>query len=565
MSAVTGAAASQGAKSESERSAATWSWVVVFAALALRLGWWAACVRVIENEGVVYARLAQSLFGGDGMTGIFGGRDVMFPPLYPAAIGLVASLTGAEEIAGRLIGVLCGTALVAVLYRIGELLFDRKVALVIAALAAIHPMLIGLSTSLYSEGPWILLMTFALYCVLRSRAQSIGWLVAAGLAAGSAYLVRPEGMVFVGYLAFAVAVWSALQRHRFLGIRSAAVFLAAALVIGAPYVAYLSSLAGTFRWEGKSAYNNIQNERIRSGMTVPQAARGLDANGNAAGVFLNLHTDQAQVLRTPGAGTGSLISTLTSSAPRRAVGIGRQLLNARFLSAPWVIGIAAIGVFAVPWWRTRRPEGLIMLGVPLLQLSLLLSVDQAWDRYLFSLAPLLLLWAGAGVAWIARLVAQRQRIAPDRGRHRVELAVTATSIAGLALLAFGSVRALGDLTQAEDIASRDLGAWMARDAAAAGDSAAQPIIMGIGLAPVYYAHGTMRYLPHAPEAAALEYVRRMRPRYIVLREFEKQQVPYGAAWLERGIEDACAKSVRPLPASAGGSRLWRWDCGEAPR
>ncbi|HSW23894.1 MAG TPA: hypothetical protein VLJ62_14095, partial [Burkholderiaceae bacterium] len=117
----------------------------------------------------------------------------------------------------------------------------------------------------------------------------------------------------------------------------------------------------------------------------------------------------------------------------------------------------------------------------------------------------------------------------------------------------------------EDLASRDLGRWMASHAAAR-DPAVRPIIMGIGLAPVYYAHGTMRYLPYGNEAAALNYVRRMRPDYVVLREFELKQVPYGAAWLERGIDDACAKPVVPLPTTATTrSRMWRWDCHDAPR
>jgi 4-amino-4-deoxy-L-arabinose transferase-like glycosyltransferase len=540
--------------------------MVVLVALALRLGWWAAYVRVIENEGVVYARLAQSLFAGEGMTSIFGGRDVMFPPLYPAAIGLLATLTGTEEVAGRLIGVLCGTALVGVLYRIGALLFDHKAALAIAALAAVHPMLIGLSTSLYSEGPWILLVVCALYCVLRSRAESTAWLAAAGLCTGLAYLVRPEALVFVGYFAFAVAVWSVLQR-RLVGptVRAAGTLVAVALLVALPYMAHLSSLAGTFRWEGKSAYNNIQNERIRAGMSIPQAARGIDADGRAGGVFLNLHEDQAPMLRTSGAGAGSLLRTLTTSVPQRAVRIVRQLLDARFVSAPWAIGLAAVAVFALPWWRARRVEGLIVLGVPLLQLLLLLSVDQAWNRYFFAIAPLLMVWAGAGIARIAQFAAQRLRAPSDRTRARLEYAAAAIGIAGVTLLAFNSVRSLGELTQAEDLASRDLGLWMAGDAAAR-DPDTPPIVMGIGLAPVYYARGTMRYLPYADEAAALDYVRRMRPRYIVLRDFETKQVPYGAAWLERGIDDACAKPVMPLPTTATErSRMWRWDCREAPR
>jgi len=176
-----------------------------------------------------------------------------------------------------------------------------------------------------------------------------------------------------------------------------------------------------------------------------------------------------------------------------------------------------------------------------------------------------LVWAGAGIVRIAQLVARRLRALSDGNGRRLESAVSAIGIACVVLLAFNSVRSLGELTQAEDLASRDLGRWMAGDAAAR-QPATPPIVMGIGLASVYYARGTMRYLPYANEAAALEYVRRMHPQYIVLREFETQQVPYGAAWLERGIDDACAKPVVPLPTTAATrARIWRWDCYDTAR
>ncbi|HSW21488.1 MAG TPA: hypothetical protein VLJ62_01855, partial [Burkholderiaceae bacterium] len=66
MTRAAGSAALAGA----ERAWAHAGTLLVLAALALRLVWWGLYVRVIENEGVVYARLAQSLFSGEGMISI---------------------------------------------------------------------------------------------------------------------------------------------------------------------------------------------------------------------------------------------------------------------------------------------------------------------------------------------------------------------------------------------------------------------------------------------------------------------------------------------------------------
>jgi 4-amino-4-deoxy-L-arabinose transferase-like glycosyltransferase len=338
-------------------------------ALVLRLMWWLAYVDVIENEGAAYARLAQSLVSGDGMIGIFGGRDVMLPPLFPAAIGLVSMVAGNEEVAGRVISMLCGTALVGVLYALTSHVFNARTAIVVATLAAVHPLLIALSVSLYSEMPWIFLTVCVAYVVVRSFTYvTTGQPLVAGLIAGLAYLVRPEGFAFIVYFAVALLVVGALQRCRPIQIaRTTSLFLAASLIVAAPHIVYLSWLAGTFRWEGKSAYNNVQNERVRGGMTVREAGRGLDSNGSPTGVFLGLHLDQAAQLRQPNASAASLAGTLLADPVGRMQRIVRHTLTSGFISAPWIFGLAFIGVVLVPWWRTRAWEGSTLLGISLLQ------------------------------------------------------------------------------------------------------------------------------------------------------------------------------------------------------
>ena len=133
------------------------------AALVLRVSWWVGYVRAIENEGVEYVRLAANLFHGNGYVSIFGGTHTLFPPLYPLLIGLLTPLTGSGEAAAP--GVLvAGVALVGIVCRLTERVFGGPAGVIAGVIAALHPLLIALSVSTYSESLYLSLATGA--CLL---------------------------------------------------------------------------------------------------------------------------------------------------------------------------------------------------------------------------------------------------------------------------------------------------------------------------------------------------------------------------------------------------------------
>lgn len=535
-------------------------------AFSLRVMWWSVYVRVLENEGVAYARLAQSLFAGEGMIGIFGGRDVMLPPLFPALIGLFSMVTGSEELAGRVIGLLCGTALVWVLHALTARVFGARAALYVAVMAAVHPLLVALSVSVYSEGPWIFLIVCAAYLIVCSySAASDKPLLAAGMCTGFAYLIRPEAMAFIAYFGAMLLVAGVFQRRKPVATaRSMGVFLATSLMIALPYIVHLSWLAGSFRWEGKSSYNNVQNELIREGMTIAQATRGLNSDGNPVGVFLSLHVDQVPQLRQSSASTDSLLRTLTADSFTRTRRIVHTALTAGFISAPWIFVLAVGGVTATLWWRSRVWEGLTLLGISSLQGLLLLSVDQLWNRYFFTLTPLLLVWAGVGLEWMTTWVSRYLGTSLPNTERLIRYGICLLGCAALSLAAFRDVRAVQELEQAGDRVSKEIGQSIAADARSRAVSG-RPIVMGITLTSAYYAGATLRYLPYAAEDAALAYVHRMQPHYLVVRGFEAREIPYGSSWLQQGIPDSCAVLLREKwTVSSDESRVWRWSCDATP-
>jgi len=171
------------------------------------------------------------------------------------------------------------------------------------------------------------------------------------------------------------------------------------------------------------------------------------------------------------------------------------------------------------------------------------------------------MWSGAGLEWSATGASKRiveQRAAWQRGVAR---GICLFVGAAITLAAFESVRAVGELAQAGDRVSKEVGVWMAADARLRAVTG-RPIVMGIGLSSPYYAGGTMRYLPYASEEAALAYIHRMQPHYLVVRELEVEQMPYARGWLQRGIPDGCAVLAREeWSSSSDRSRVWRWTCG----
>ncbi len=536
---------------------------LLLVAAAVRMAWWAGYVDVIENEGVEYARLAWNWFHGQGYVSIFGGTHAFFPPFYPLLIGVLAPLAGSEEAAARLVSLLAGLALVAAVHGLARAIFDEQVAVIAGALAAVHPALVALSVTTYSEAPYLGLASAATYAAVTClRRPGPARAAATGLLAGLAYLTRPEGLLLALGLG-GLLLLAGIRRRRSggTGLRDAGIALALAASVAAPYVAHLSRIAGGFRWEGKSAVNNLITERLRAGLGYGEAGRGLAPDASPEGPFLL--PDQHALLAREGDGGGGLLHSLASVPRWRIRHLATWVATAGFLGAPAVVLLALAGLGRGRWWRDRRLEVLALLGIPAIVGLALLTVQFQWDRYLFPLLPAMLVWAAAGAEQLAGLVARlaRRLGTPDDTARFARRAVTAGLALAVVVTAAPAVPALGDLNQTRAPGIRAAGARVRQDHARSPDPARRPLIAGVGLAIGHYAEGRITYLPHADEARALRYLRRVDPDYLALRYSEALRLPYAAAWLRRGPATACAAPVGDLPPDAAAAvRLWRWTC-----
>ena len=533
--------------------------LVLLVAFITRIAWWIGHVTAIENEGAEYARLAMNLRDGVGYVGMLGGEQVLFPPLYPTLIALFSLFVGDPETAGRLVSLVAGLALVFAIHRITREIFGNSVALIGAILAALHPLLVGLSVTVYSESLSAALISLGLYATIRMiRQPSFGRSTVVGLLFGVAYLARPEGLVFAMIAAAFVAIAAIRQRQPAqIAVRHIVTLLLATAIMASPYVTFLSVGSGTLLFEGKTQVNAVVNDRLRAGMSYPEAARGLGPNMELDGPYLV--ADQFELLQHRRTDPLEFLSPIMSNPYAKVRSLVYDVATSRPLGLPFVGLLVAIGLIALRWWRTSLVEGGLCLAFLGLQISTLLLLEFRFERYLFPILPLLLPWAAAGIerlSYVASRLAQRF-VSGARARHAIGIAIGVGLIVQLQLIAFPAT--VVELDESRDVHLRHAGNWIKENF-----DHPNPTIATNGTVVPYYAHGTLHYLPFAPEPLALRYLHTIRPNFVVVVSTDKRQAPYIADWLQRGIPDRCAVPATVVRGPDGEVvNVWRWSCADA--
>jgi len=116
-------------------------------------------------------------------------------PLYPYFLAALWNITNHSFFGVRLIQILLGSLVPLLIYLLGARLFDRKIALWSACIAALYPTLIYYDASLLITVLEVLLSTLLLYLLYRCDGKSLWPLIAAGVVLGLAGLARPNLLV----------------------------------------------------------------------------------------------------------------------------------------------------------------------------------------------------------------------------------------------------------------------------------------------------------------------------------------------------------------------------------
>lgn len=146
----------------------------------------------------------QSVFAA----GPGGSATTLWPPGWPASLAAVFFVFGTGLTAGKLLNVVAGVLTVYLVYRIGELLFGRRVGLIGAAIIAFYPNHIFWSSTLYADVYFTAWFCLALFVLLRTKdwrgSRSLWAAALLGAIIGVASLVRGQGLLLPLY---ALVLW----------------------------------------------------------------------------------------------------------------------------------------------------------------------------------------------------------------------------------------------------------------------------------------------------------------------------------------------------------------------
>jgi 4-amino-4-deoxy-L-arabinose transferase-like glycosyltransferase len=539
-----------------------WFWVgaIVLASVAVRLAaifhWGTGA---IETEGVGYARIAQNLRNGTGYVGMTSpGLQLVFPPFYPLLIAFASFFTHDYEWAGRLVSLIFEVLLPLPIFAIASRLYGRRVGFLAAALAVFYPLLVNLSFAVLSEAVYIPLLMLGVYLVLGALDASSIWLYCLiGAIFGFAYLTRQEA---VASLFIAVLLTLFLGKGS-VGARCkrAGAALAIFAIVALPEVVFLYRATGQIRLETKSSIFYAAQVRAaiarQNGEAMPEewAEHAINSNLERTGTQ---NRPEADVVRETRINSRQLIHNLGRGV-RENIPVLLDQFNARWLAAPFLLALACLGAFRMPWKRDSIAGQLYVFLVPLAAIVATFSFS-GWTsvRYYFVLVPFLLIWAASGLAGVGSW-AKASAEAAGWSRFWPKLAqgaAIALTAAVIVLYPVSGVRSIWDFQHGSPstLYQKQLGLWIGQQ------QDRRVTIMDRSTPVAFHANAAWVDFPYCDGNLALRFLDAAKVDYVVLRQGE-QYTKYYEDWVAGGIPDPRAERVYEVTAPDGNkTTVYRW-------
>lgn len=197
-------------RSSTVEDAAQWSsarwlmWILILGAV-LRVGlWfaWSGWSPLLNADAEDYQGMASRLITTGTYSSESGQLISLRPPLYPVLVAATYEIAGLKnDNAVRAVQTCVSLLTVLIVYRIGVLVYSRRVALWAAAITCFYPALLAYANVLLSE-TWFTFFAigFAWLVLEAIHRERLAILAAAGLAIGLAALTRSIMLVFVPFL-----------------------------------------------------------------------------------------------------------------------------------------------------------------------------------------------------------------------------------------------------------------------------------------------------------------------------------------------------------------------------
>lgn len=227
----------------------------------------------ITMDSRFHHQWAVSVSEGDLM-----GEDVYIRgPFYIYVLGLLYAVFGPSIVVGRILGMVIGLLSIVLTYLIAREVFNRKIAVIAAAIHAFYPVAIYFESELLVDGLFTLLAQLSIFLFLRAlNGKRTFWFVLTGVVIGLAAITRPVILglapLFIAWLLFARYPLKEAFRHCTALLVAVVVVVAPVtlrnVVIGGDLV-LVSSAAGINFYIG----NNSSSDGLSASMPSPLGNR----------------------------------------------------------------------------------------------------------------------------------------------------------------------------------------------------------------------------------------------------------------------------------------------------
>lgn len=505
---------------------------------------------MIDGQGAEYARMAQNLLSGVGLRGITDGREFIFPPMFPFFISAVTLLTGDAEIAGRIISVVLGSAIVVPVYLIAKHMYGRRIAVGAAALAAVHPFLIKYSSQVFGEPTYLTIVLTAIYMAMRSMENPTTYsLLMSGVLYGIAYLIRPEASAFMVVATGLLFLQFYFQRApgQLLLVSRPLLVVAGFLLLATPYVAWLSVKTGHIMLEGKASYNVPTEQRIQQGLSTYAAAFEITPDLKARGIWIKPADEVIKEYKNHPLGAVELAGLLIKRARKLSHDASATIAGSLAFGSPALFALAVLGLFSFPWNGRFAVTQLHVGAVLAATLFALCFTYSLQERFYVIFVPFLVIWA----TWGAVVFSQwAQRSAAIWGLSEAHKDYFAKAIQALAILAIVLPSAIVNLGDLRAIRSEQPFRKMLMDFA---NNHTAPIrIASTTTPPAFHTHAQFVWLPYSDGETARRYLAEKAVTHVALWG-SPVETPYQTKWIEEGVPRA--KRIADLTSSATGQRF----------
>lgn len=478
-----------------------WTEALVGAALflfafALRVGYSLNRSGVSDHDSASYVLRARDILAGGGVF------DDFHVPVYPLLIVLWSFIVGDDISAARVAAQVSGALVAVVVFLIGRHLYGWTVGIVAGLLVALNASLIQVSSWELSESTYTLVLVLLLYRTLLAmkKGGAWRWAVVGGLV-GTAYLTRPEGIVYLGLIPLAVWADHLIRTRRHFSPtlpRYGASFLLAGMVLCGMNVLQIHRELGVWTINGRTNWAAL--------------TQGVDQADTQAWehALRSLTPDRQYVLYQAPADGSMMLTSYRADLSTTARDFAGQLAETYSLMPvifPWVLMLfVGIGLMQL---RFRREEGVpeIFLLAGLLPWAFVYPLYEIDFENLTPVVPVLCLWAGLGITAVVGRVAEAVEDGISFAPRRILVPVLLLGVVGFASApeALKYLRVLIADQHPDEAAAdpplREFGAWMDENLPAGSVVMARQSFIAM------YAGRRYAELPYAPYVDVLEYAR----------------------------------------------------------